>query len=59
MASISSATAMPKPICWKAIVSPIAKPQKTAMMISAAPVMRRAVEPMPKEMAASVSPVCV
>jgi hypothetical protein len=41
------------------MVSPIANPQKTAMMISAAPVMRRAVEPIPKETAASVSPVCV
>src|SRR5215204_604495 len=59
VASISSATAMPKPICWNAIVSPIAKPQKTAMMMSAAPVMRRAVEPMPKEIAAFVSPVWV
>jgi hypothetical protein len=29
------------------------------MMMSAAPVMRRAVEPMPKAMAASVSPVCL
>jgi hypothetical protein len=59
VASIGSATATPKPICWKAIVSPIAKPQKAAMMMSAAPVIHRAVEPMPKEMAASVSSVWV
>ena len=44
VASIRSATATPKPICWNMIRSPIAKPQKTAMMMSAAPVIRRAVE---------------
>jgi hypothetical protein len=47
VASIRSATATPNPICWNMIRSPIAKPQKTAMMISAAPVMSRAVEPTP------------
>jgi hypothetical protein len=51
VASMRRATAIPKPICWNMIRSPIANPQKTAMMISAAPVMRRAVEPTPKAMA--------
>jgi hypothetical protein len=40
----------------QAIVSPIEN-QKTAMMISAAPVIRRAVDPTPKVMAASLSRV--
>ena len=44
VASISSATATPKPICWNMTRSPIAKPLKTATMISAAPVISRAVE---------------
>ncbi len=39
VASISSATATPKPICWNITSSPGAKPAKTATMISAAPVM--------------------
>ena len=36
---------MPKPICWNSTWSPAAKPTNTAMMMSAAPVMSRAVEP--------------
>ena len=47
VASISSATATPKPICWNMIRSPIAKPRNTATMINAAPVMIRAVEATP------------
>ena len=47
VASTSRATATPKPICWNMTRSPAAKPPKTAMMISAAPVMSRAVEPTP------------
>ena len=57
VASTRRATATPKPICWNITRSPAAKPPKTAMMISAAPVISRAVEPTPKEMAAAVSPV--
>ena len=48
VASISRATAMPKPICWNMTRSPAANPPKTATMISAAPVMIRAVEPDPE-----------
>ena len=58
VASMSRATATPKPICWNMIRSPIAKPQKTATMMSAAPVMRRAVEATPHSTASSLSPVC-
>jgi hypothetical protein len=58
VASIRRATATPKPICWNMISSPMAKPQKTAMMISAAPVMSRAVEPTPNETASPLSPQC-
>ena len=47
VASISSATATPKPICWNITRSPRAKPANTATMISAAPVMMRAVEATP------------
>jgi hypothetical protein len=57
VASIRSATAIPKPICWNMTRSPIANPMKTATMISAAPVMIRAVEPIPKATASAVSPV--
>ena len=56
VASISSATATPKPICWNMIRSPRAKPENTATMISAAPVMIRAVEPTPNMTASVVSP---
>ena len=55
VASIRSAIATPKPICWNMIRSPRAKPEKTATMISAAPVMMRAVEPTPKVTASVVS----
>ncbi len=50
---------MPKPICWNMTSSPIAKPRNTATMISAAPVMIRAVEVIPNSIASRVSPVCV
>src|SRR5262245_54358562 len=56
VASIRSATATPNPICWNMISSPRAKPVKTAMMISAAPVMIRAVDATPKVTASVVSP---
>jgi hypothetical protein len=45
--SISSAMAIANPICWNITRSPAAKPEKTATMTSAAPVMLRAVEPIP------------
>ncbi len=57
VASTSSAIAIPKPICWNITSSPAAKPRKTATMISAAPVMIRPVEEMPKETASVVSRV--
>ncbi len=57
VASISNATATPKPICWNMIRSPRAKPENTATMMSAAPVMIRAVEPTPNVTASVVSPV--
>ena len=47
VASSSTATARPKPICWNITRSPAAKPAKTATMISAAPVMMPAVAPTP------------
>src|SRR5215211_261610 len=56
VASMRSAIAMPKPICWNITSSPAAKPAKTATMIRAAPVMIRAVEPMPKRTASALSP---
>jgi hypothetical protein len=59
VASISRAAATPKPICWNETSSPAAKPEKTTMMMSAAPVISRAVDPTPKAMAAFVSPVAV
>src|ERR1043166_980229 len=59
VASISSATPTPKPICWKAIRSPFAKPAKTATMISAAPVMIRAVEATPHDRAGGVAGLVV
>ena len=58
VASISSEMATPKPICWNMTRSPRAKPTKTAMMISAAPVISRAVEATPYATASSLSPVC-
>ena len=58
VASMRSATATPKPICWNITRSPAAKPPKTAMMISAAPVISRAVEPTPNATEPAVSPVC-
>src|SRR5262249_29734342 len=54
VASISRATATPKPICWNMTRSPWVKPVKTATMISAAPVMIRAVEAAPQRTAAVV-----
>ena len=57
VASTSTATARPKPICWNITSSPAAKPLKTATMISAAPVISRADDEMPNETASSVSPV--
>ena len=59
VASISSATATPKPICWNMTRSPIAKPTKTATMISAAPVISRAVEATPHATASRRVAVCV
>jgi hypothetical protein len=59
VASTSSATATPKPICWKATSSPVAKPVKTTTMISAAPVISRAVELTPWMMPSVVLPVWV
>ena len=58
VASISSATAMPKPICWNITRSPIAKPLKTATMISAAPVISLAVEETPYSTASRSSRSC-
>jgi hypothetical protein len=55
VASISSETATPKPICWNMTRSPTAKPPNTAMMISAAPVISLAVEPIPCATAESLS----
>ncbi len=43
--------ATPKPICWNETRSPAAKPAKTTMMMSAAPVISRAVDPTPNTMA--------
>jgi hypothetical protein len=48
VASMSSETAMPKPICWNITRSPAAKPQNTATMMSVTPVMIWAVEPHPE-----------
>ena len=59
VASISNATATPKPICWNMTRSPIAKPRNTATMISAAPVMIRAVEATPCSDGLLVSPARV
>ena len=59
VASIKSATAMPKPSAGTSRGHLGPKPAKTAMMMRAAPVIRRAVEPTPKETASSLSPVCV
>ena len=58
VASKSSATATPKPICWNITSSPAAKPAKTTTMIRAAPVMIRPVAAMPCTTASTVSPVC-
>ena len=57
VASSSSATATPKPICWNITSWPAAKPAKTTMMISAAPVMIRAVEETPVATASRVEPL--
>jgi hypothetical protein len=57
VASINSAAATPKPICWNMTNSPAAKPANTATMTSAAPVMMRAVEATPKVTASVVSRV--
>ena len=59
VASIRSATATPKPICWNITSSPVAKPTKTTMMISAAPVISREVVRTPNATASLESPVCV
>src|SRR5262245_10901165 len=57
VASMRSATATPKPICWNMIRSPRAKPENTATMISAALVMMRAVDATPNVTASVGSPV--
>ena len=57
VASSSTATARPKPICWNITRSPAAKPPNTATMITAAPVMRPAVLRRPKATEAVLSPV--
>ena len=57
VASTSNATATPNPICWKDTSWPVAKPAKTTMMISAAPVIRRAVEATPWTIPSVVLPV--
>jgi hypothetical protein len=44
VASIRTAMPRPKPICWNMTSRPAAKPKKTETMISAAPVMIRAVD---------------
>ena len=59
VASIRSATATPKPICWNITSSPVAKPAKTTTMIRAAPVISRAVVRTPNATASLESPVCV
>src|SRR5262249_22301608 len=56
VASSSSATATPNPICWNMISSPRANPVNTAIMISAAPVMISAVDATPKVTARVESP---
>ncbi len=56
VASSSTATARPKPICWNITRSPAAKPANTATMISAAPVMMPAVAPTPSVTEAVLSP---
>ena len=57
VASSSSAIATPKPICWNITSFPAAKPAKTTTMISAAPVMIRAVDATPPTTASRVEPV--
>ena len=57
VASTSNATATPNPICWKDTSWPVAKPAKTTMMISAAPVIRRAVDATPWTIPSVVLPV--
>ena len=57
VASISTATARPKPICWNMTSSPVAMPPNTQTMIAAAPVMMPAVRPRPWATASRVSPV--
>ena len=47
VASSSTATARPNPICWNITRSPLANPTNTATMISAAPVMSRPVDRIP------------
>ena len=47
VASMRTATARPKPICWNMTSSPLAMPPKTQTMMAAAPVMMPAVRPTP------------
>ena len=57
VASISSAIPTPKPTCWISAIWPLANPTKTAMMISAAPVITLAVVATAYATASSFSPV--
>ena len=56
VASISTAAPRPKPICWNITSCPVANPANTATMISAAPVISRAVVRTPNAALSRVSP---
>ena len=56
VASTRMATPRPNPICWNITSWPAAKPANTATMMSAAPVIRRAVDVMPYATASRASP---
>ena len=47
VASMKTATASPKPVCWRSTRRPAAKPANTAIMMAAAPVMMCAVDRTP------------
>ncbi len=47
VASMRTATARPKPICWNTTSSPVAIPPNTQTMMAAAPVMMLPVRPRP------------
>jgi hypothetical protein len=56
VASMNTATARPRPICWMMMLSPSANPMNTTIMISAAEVMTRAVLEMPATTLSVLSP---